>query len=240
MRTLLRSVLVPALAMFANVAQLHAADGAGTPHTGDHIAIIGGGLADRMQHDGTLEAMLSKTYPQYDLVFRNLGFAGDEIEERMRSESFGSPDDWLKRTKADVVWAFFGFNESFAGKEGVAAFKGKLHQFVHLTVAANYSGKAPARLVLFTPIAAEKGTDPDWADPAPLNANLVLYSAAIAEVAAEMKLPMDKPSGTRLQVKVVGVPCAPGQRGLRKKLGPFRSAASTSAMTLVGGGNSDE
>ena len=167
-----------------------AAEGAGAPRTGDHVAIIGGGLADRMQHDGTLEAMLSKTYPQYDLVFRNLGFAGDEVEERMRSEAFGSPEDWLKRTKADVVWGFFGFNEAFAGKEGVAAFKGKLLRLAQQTLAANYNGKGAPRLVLFTPIAAEKGTDPDWADPAPLNANLALYSAAVIDVATELKIPV--------------------------------------------------
>ncbi len=156
---------------------------------GDHIAIIGGGLADRMQHDGTLEAMLVKANPTYDLVFRNLGFTGDEVNQRDRSESFGSPDDWLKRAKADVVWAFFGFNESFAGPAGVDAFKGQLHQLIHQTEAANYSGKGAPRLVLFSPIAAEKGVDPDWKNPTAINANVALYSAAIAEVAKHMGVP---------------------------------------------------
>lgn len=184
-----RLALVATLAVcFAGPA--FAADGAGALRTGDHVAIIGGGLADRMQHDGTLEAMLSKTYPQYDLVFRNLGFAGDEVDERMRSEAFGSPEEWLKRAKADVVWAFFGANESFAGPAGVAAFKTKLKNLVQQTLGANYSGKGAPRLVLFTPTAAEKGVDPDWADPAPLNANLALYSAAVVEVGAELKVPV--------------------------------------------------
>ncbi|HEX3134655.1 MAG TPA: GDSL-type esterase/lipase family protein, partial [Planctomycetota bacterium] len=156
---------------------------------GDHVAIIGGGVADRMQHDGTLEAMLYKANPTADLVFRNLGFMGDEVDNRMRSEDFGSPEDWLKRVKADVVWAFFGFNESFAGKDGIADFKGKLHGLIHSTIAADYSGKGKARLVLFSPTAAEKGTDPDWQDVTAINANLTLYSAAIAEVAKEMDVP---------------------------------------------------
>lgn len=156
---------------------------------GDHIAIIGGGVADRMQHDGTLEAMLYKTNPNADLVFRNLGFIGDEVENRMRSEDFGSPEDWLKRVKADVVWGFFGFNESFAGKDGLADFKGKLHGLIHSTIASDYSGKGKARLVLFSPTAAEKGTDPDWQDVTAINANLALYSAAMAEVAKEMNVP---------------------------------------------------
>ena len=169
-----------------------AADGAAVSaalQKGDHIAIIGGGLADRMQHDGTLEAMLVKANPTYDLVFRNLGFTGDEVNQRDRSESFGSPDDWLKRAKADVVWAFFGFNESFAGPAGIDAFKGQLHQLIHQTEAANYSGKGAPRLVLFSPIAAEKGIDPDWKDPTAINANLAIYTAAIADAAKQMGVP---------------------------------------------------
>ena len=160
-----------------------------TVKQGDHIAIIGGGVADRLQHDGTLEAMFAKANPTADLVFRNLGFVGDEIETRMRSESFGSPEEWLKRVQADVVLAFFGFNESFAGKDGLADFKGKLQGLIHKTLAADYSGKGKARLVLFSPSAAEKGIDPDWQDVSAINANLALYSAAMAEVAKEMDVP---------------------------------------------------
>ena len=44
-----------------------------------HLAIIGNALADRMQHDGTLEAFIHKTWPQADIAIRNLGFAADEI-----------------------------------------------------------------------------------------------------------------------------------------------------------------
>ncbi len=46
---------------------------------GDHIALIGNTLADRMQHDGWLEAHLVSRFPNHDLVFRNLGFSGDEL-----------------------------------------------------------------------------------------------------------------------------------------------------------------
>jgi azurin len=173
---------------------LVAADGAPlTLKQGDHVAIIGGGVADRMQHDGTLEAMLAKANPTADLVFRNLGFLGDEVDNRMRSEDFGSPEEWLKRVQADVVFAFFGFNESFAGKEGLEAFKGKVRGLIQGTTSAQYSdnssGKGKARLVLFSPTAGEKGIDPDWQDVSAINANLALYSAAMAEVAKEMNVP---------------------------------------------------
>ena len=92
---------------------------------GDHISLIGNTLADRMQHDGWLETYLQSRFPRHELVIRNLGFSGDEIPLplRLRSAGFGSPDQWLTRTKTDVVFAFFGYNESFKGKDGLPKFK---------------------------------------------------------------------------------------------------------------------
>ena len=71
---------------------------------GEHIAIIGNLLAERMQHDGWLETLVQQRLPEHDLSFRNLGFSGDELTQRFRSQNFGSPDDWLTRCEADVVW----------------------------------------------------------------------------------------------------------------------------------------
>src|SRR5215813_772883 len=83
---------------------------------GDHISLIGGTLADRMQHDGWLETYLQSRFPKHELVVRNLGFSGDELKVRLRSANFGSPDKWLTANQTDVVFAFFGYNESFAGE----------------------------------------------------------------------------------------------------------------------------
>ena len=47
---------------------------------GDHVVIIGNGLADRMQHHGWLEAYLQSQPPELELVIRNQGFTGDRIE----------------------------------------------------------------------------------------------------------------------------------------------------------------
>src|SRR5258708_2174864 len=97
---------------------------------GDHICLIGNALADRMQLDGWLETLIYARFPQDDLVFRNLAVSGDEVAIRHRSENFGSPDEWLARTKADVIFAFFGFNESFKGPEGLEKFKKDLGKFL--------------------------------------------------------------------------------------------------------------
>jgi azurin/glucose/arabinose dehydrogenase/lysophospholipase L1-like esterase len=149
----------------------------------DHIAILGGALADRMQFEGTFEAEVVTKYPAEELVFRNLSAAGDEVSTWHRSENFGTRDEWLAKTKADVILAFYGYNESFKGDAGLPQFKADLDRFIKETRQKNYSGKGAPRLVLFSPTAAERNKDPNLPDPRPVNANLSKYVAAMAEVA---------------------------------------------------------
>jgi len=156
---------------------------------GDHIAILGNALPDRMQHHGWLETLIYAKFPENKLVFRNLAVAGDEVATWHRSENFGSRDEWLKQTEADVVFAFYGFNESFAGDAGIEKFKKELARFLEQTKANNFSGKGSPRLVLFSPIANEKLDDPNQPDPAANNENLRKYTAAMAEVARANGVP---------------------------------------------------
>src|SRR6059058_980413 len=80
---------------------------------GDHVALVGNTLADRMQHFGWMETLVYSRFPDQELVFRDLGFSGDEVDfkKRERNDNFGTPDEWLTRVKADVVFGFFGYNE---------------------------------------------------------------------------------------------------------------------------------
>src|SRR5262249_23968511 len=156
---------------------------------GDHISIIGNTLADRMQHDGWLETYLFSRFPKENLVIRNLGFSGDELTLRLRSADFGSPDQWLTKNKTDVVFAFFGYNESFAGQEGLDKFKKDLESFIKHTLKQKYNGQSAPRLVLFSPIAQEKMPDKNLPDPAENNERLELYTKAMAEVARANKVP---------------------------------------------------
>lgn len=166
----------------------------------DHISIIGNTLAERLQYDGWLETMLHARYPKHQLVVRNLGFSGDEIVTRLRSKNFGTPDEWLSgeaepiggykenrfagtNTKADVIFAFFGYNESYAGKAGLDAFRQQLEAWINHTLAQKYNGKTPPRLVLFSPIAHEDLGSPDVPDGRENNQRLALYTRAMAEVA---------------------------------------------------------
>jgi len=167
----------------------------------DHICIIGNTLAERLQYDGWLETMLQARFPKHQLVVRNLGFSGDEINTRLRSKNFGTPDEWLSglgqpiggyednrfagtETKADVVFAFFGYNESFAGQAGLDAFKKDLSNWIAHTLAQKYNGRSAPRVVLFSPIAHEDLQNPDLPDGKENNQRLALYTKAMGEVAS--------------------------------------------------------
>ncbi len=149
----------------------------------DHVAIVGNALAERMLHDGTLEAFIHKALPQHDISVRNFGFTADEINLHVRSDGVPPPEEWLTIMKADVVLAFWGFNESFKGYEGLTQFKADLDAYLKDLRKARFSGKGAPRVVLFSPIAQEKGLDPDWPDPTANNTNLQNYTVAMAEVA---------------------------------------------------------
>ena len=95
-----------------------------------HVSIIGSGLADRLQHDGWFETLIQKAYPQADVVIRNLAYSGDEVVPRLVTDTGAARDQWLANLKTDVVLAFYGFNESFAGPDGVGKFKQELDVFL--------------------------------------------------------------------------------------------------------------
>lgn len=156
---------------------------------GSRLCLIGNTLAERMQHDGHLEALLHLTFPQHKLVIRNLGYSGDELTLRLRSAGFGTPDEHLTLNKADVVWAFFGYNESYAGAAGVEKFQADLAEFITHTRSHKYNGAAPPQLVLFTPIAFQHTGDRNLPDGAEHNARLEMYAAAMLKTAAAHDCP---------------------------------------------------
>lgn len=151
----------------------------------DRVCLIGNTLAERMQHFGYFETLLHAQFPEHDLVVRNLGYSADEVRFRPRSLDFGTPDQHLTMQQADVILAFFGFNESFAGPKGLPTFKAELEAFVTHTLSQNYNGEAPPKLVLMSPIAAEDTDNPHWPDGSATNENLKPYTRAMQQVAAK-------------------------------------------------------
>ncbi len=158
-------------------------------HKGDHLVFIGNALAERMQHFGYLETLLHDRLPRHELYIRNLGYAGDEVAVRLRVQGFGTPDEHLSFHKADVIFAFFGFNESFRGKEGLPRFRREFDDFVRHTLEQKYNGRTPPRLVVFSPIAYEDIGDPHLPEAEQINHNLRIYTAAMREICARHHVP---------------------------------------------------
>lgn len=150
---------------------------------GDVVAMMGNGLADRMQHDGWTETFLQFANPDKDLVFRNLSHTGDRPGKYPRSKGFTEMPDYLRHVKADVIFAFFGYNESFAGAAGLPDFEKSLADMIRDLRGARTNGKSFPRFVLFSPIAHENLNDPNLPDGIENNKRLALYTAAMQKVA---------------------------------------------------------
>jgi lysophospholipase L1-like esterase/azurin/glucose/arabinose dehydrogenase len=153
-------------------------------HNGDRIAIIGNSLADRMQHDGWLETYIHAAHPNHEIVIRNLGFTGDRINYRPRAhQDFGDPDHHLNNVQANVIFAFFGYNESF--DDNPEEFKEHLRDWISHTRGRSYDGENVPGIVLFAPIAHEDLNDPNLPDGTENNRRLHDYAHAMEEVAEE-------------------------------------------------------
>ena len=156
----------------------------------ERVAFLGNSQAERMNLFGHFETLLHSRFPQQELVVRNFARPAEEVGVQQRSADYTLLDDPQRAFGADTYFCFFGFNESYAGPDGLDAFRQKYHQYLD-AVAQRYprddTGAAP-RFVIVSPIAFESSGDPLLPNAAPINDNLRLYSAAAAAVASERKV----------------------------------------------------
>lgn len=178
----------------------------------EHIVLLGNNLGSRMMNFGHFETEMQLRYPQDSLFIRNMcdggntpgfrphssrkspwAFPGAEaFHEGERSNKSGSvgffptEDEWLTDLKADIIIAFFGYNESFKGEAGLQRYKEELHAFIAHTKKQKYNGQSAAKLVLVSPIAFEDLSDKmDLPNGVEENKHLALYTEAMAQVAAQ-------------------------------------------------------
>ena len=152
---------------------------------GDTIAILGSGLADRMQHDAWAETLLQSELKGKNVSFRNMSLSGDQPNKYPRSRGFIPMNDYLRHVKADAVFAMFGYNESFAGPSGTDNYKKQLIEFVKNTRATKANGESFPRIVLFSPIAFQNLKNPNLPRGKAHNRNLAAYTKATEEAARE-------------------------------------------------------
>ena len=143
---------------------------------GDRIAILGNGLADRMQHDGWTEALLQSELAGQEVSFRNMSLSGDRPNSYPRSKGFLEMNDYLRHVKADAVFAMFGYNESFDGEKGTSRYKQDLLNFIKNIRETKANGESLPRIVLFSPIAFQNLKDRNLPRGKLQNRNLALYT----------------------------------------------------------------
>lgn len=181
---------------------------------GAHIMLLGNNLGSRMMNYDNFETEMQVRYPDDSLYIRNMCDAGDTPGFRPRSSRFSpwafpgaekfqteyanpsdsqgqfeSPDEWLTRLKTDVIIAFFGYNESFQGKEGLANYKAELDAFIKWTLNQKYNGRNAPQLAIVSPIAFEDlSATLDLPNGKKENENIALYARAMQEVAEQNKV----------------------------------------------------
>jgi len=157
---------------------------------GERIAFVGNTNAERMSLYGHFETMLHLRFPAKELVVRNFGFPGDEVSIRQRSADYTKIDDPLTAFGPDTILSFFGWNESFKGKDGIEKFKSDYENFID-DFSRRYprdDAKSPLRFVLVSPLAFENTGDKHLPNGKLENENLKLYTAAVKAVAEKRKL----------------------------------------------------
>jgi len=153
---------------------------------GQSICFVGNTLFDRDRDMAYFETLLQQAHPGLQLKVRNLAWSADEIFLQPRPDNFGTMDQHLTVQKADVIFAAFGYNESFAGKEGLADFRDKLEKFLTAMKASAYNGRTGPKIVLVSPIANENVKGVNAADLN--NGHIAAYTRVMADVARRLRV----------------------------------------------------
>lgn len=152
----------------------------------ERIAFIGNTLLDRAQEFGHFESLLQLRHSEHELVIRNFAWSADEIDLQPRPLNFATVEQHLAREQVDVVFAAFGFNESFDGFEALESFQERLAKGLLELKSRAYNGVGAPRVVLISPIANENTTSVPAATLN--NTRLAVYTKAMEEVAGRMQV----------------------------------------------------
>src|SRR3954469_23360382 len=158
-------------------------------HSGDRVVFLGDAFIEGEQYQGWIELMLTSRFATEAVTFRNLGWSGDtpagdsrlglsllQAGREPADEGWKGLVQQLEDARPTVVFVGYGMASSFDGAAGLPKFKtdyGRLLDAIEKT-------SPGVRFVLLSPLQHENLGAP-WPDPAPHNAQLALYAAAVRE-----------------------------------------------------------
>jgi lysophospholipase L1-like esterase len=152
---------------------------------GDRVAFIGGTFIEREQSYSYLETLLRTRWPERKVVFRNLGWSGDNVFGASRGyfeyaeAGFARLTKIVHELKPTVIVVGYGMTESFDGEAGLPAFRTGLERMLDMLKDLN-----ARETVLVGPIQHEK-LPPPLPDPAEHNKWLRMYADAMKDVAKQ-------------------------------------------------------
>jgi hypothetical protein len=158
---------------------------------GDRVVFLGGTFFDREAKWGYIETALTSRFPDRNITFRNLGYAGDTVRCEARTvcegwANFGPPEEGFDKLKTliseikpTVVFIAYGMGESFEGEKALPQFVADYNKLLDMLTEA--AGAKP-RFVLIGPNYHEDLGRP-LPDPSAHNKLLRSYSHAIEDLA---------------------------------------------------------
>jgi lysophospholipase L1-like esterase len=150
--------------------------------SGDRVTFVGNALIEDDMSYGYLELALTTRFPQSNVTFRNVGWSGDNVWGEARSYISQPPTAYellienITKFQPTVVFVAYGGVEAQDGAGGLARFNEGYNKLLDKIDAIG------ARSILVSPIPVISGDLPS--NLTTRNADLELYSAAIAKIAA--------------------------------------------------------
>ncbi len=151
---------------------------------GDRVVFLGNTLVEREQLSGWWELALTTRFHGKKIVFRNLGWSGDDVFGTSRA-GFGDVNLGFKELKEHtlalkptVLIIGYGNVEAFEGEAGKERFR------KGLVALLDALAPSKAKVVLLSPIAPAKLGKP-LPDPTKQIENVRLYAQVISEVASD-------------------------------------------------------
>lgn len=176
-------ILLLLLTIFYRPAELQAQSKAFELKDGDRVVFLGNSLFENDFQYGFLELALTTRFPDKNITFRNLGWSGDNVWGDGRSTFTNPPTPYqhlmqnIAKTQPTVVFLGYGGVEAQEGEAGLAHFKDGLNNLL------NKIDSLGAKTILLSTIPVV--TSDTSINLTKRNADLELYSSAIAKIAAD-------------------------------------------------------
>lgn len=150
---------------------------------GDRVVFVGNALIEDDMQFGYLELALTTRFPHSEVTFRNVGWSGDNVWGDARSYISQPPTAYellienITKFQPTVVFVAYGGVEAQEGEAGLAHFKDGYNKLL------DKIDEIGAKAILLSPVPVISGDSVTHI--AKRNADLELYSSAIAKIATD-------------------------------------------------------